>query len=185
VLELSVAKLPEGGPPSPSRGALAEILSLETADLSFGTLAPQAISCGLPFLIVPVRDIAALARSRMRTERWESTLKAYWAPDVLLFAPDPAGGPGHFRVRVYVPGFSVPEDPATGSANACLAGYLAMRAPEKDGTLRWSVDQGIEMGRPSRLELEADKTNNVVTAIRVGGSSVIVSSGTMQLPTDG
>jgi trans-2,3-dihydro-3-hydroxyanthranilate isomerase len=59
---------------------------------------------------------------------------------------------------------------------------LAQRAAEPTGTLRWSVDQGIEMGRPSRLEIEADKVDGAVTAIRVGGASVIISEGTMRLP---
>ncbi len=180
--QLSVAKLPEIGPQPPSRGVLAEILSLEAADVAFGTLGAQAISCGLPFLLVPVRDVDAVSRSRVRTDRWETTLKAYWARDLMVFAPDPLRGPAHFRARVYVPGYGVPEDPATGSANACLAGYLAQRAPERDGTLRWTVSQGVEMGRPSTLELEADKTDGAITAIRVGGSSVIVSEGTMHVP---
>jgi trans-2,3-dihydro-3-hydroxyanthranilate isomerase len=180
--QLSVAKLPEIGPQHPSRGVLAGILSLEPNDLLFGALGPQAISCGLPFLIVPVRDTDAVSRSRVRTERWEETLKAYWAPDIMVFGADPAGGSAHYRARVFCPGFNIVEDPATGSANACLGGYLALRAPERDGTLRWTVDQGIEMGRPSRLELEADKKDGAITAIRVGGSTVIVSEGTLRLP---
>src|SRR5690606_21287476 len=108
--------------------------------------------------------------SRLRMDRWEQTLQSSWARDVMVFAADPEGGAGHYRARVYVPGFSVPEDPATGSANACLAGYLALRAPERDAHFRWTVDQGVEMGRPSRLRLEADKAAGDVTAIRVGGS---------------
>jgi trans-2,3-dihydro-3-hydroxyanthranilate isomerase len=84
------------------------------------------------------------------------------------------------RARVFVPGLSVPEDPATGSANACLAAYLAARTP-RDGTLRWRVAQGVEMGRPSRLELEADKRAGAVAAVRVGGASVLVTEGTMRL----
>ena len=83
---------------------------------------------------------------------------------------------------MFVPGFNVPEDPATGSANACLAGYLAMRSPEADARFTWTVDQGVEIGRPSRLRIEADKVGGAVTAVRVGGSSVVVSEGTMRLP---
>jgi trans-2,3-dihydro-3-hydroxyanthranilate isomerase len=184
--QLSVAKLPEIGPPPPSRGVVAEILSLDVNDLVFGANGPQAVSCGLPFLIVPVRDVEAVSRARVRTERWEATLKAYWAPDIMVFAADPDGDPktadGHFRARVFVPSMGVPEDPATGSANACLSGYLALRAPERDGLLRWTVDQGVEMGRPSRLEIDAEKRDGAVTAIRVGGSTVMVSEGVMSIP---
>lgn len=179
--QLSVAKLPEIGPPPPSRGVLAEMLSLERGDVVFGTLTPQAISCGLPFLIVPVRDVDAVSRARVRIERWESTLRSYWAPDIMVFAPDAQGGQAHYRARVFVPGFSVPEDPATGSANACLAGFLAARSPERDATLAWTVDQGIEMGRPSHLQIEAVKAAGLITAIRVGGSSVIVTEGTIRI----
>jgi len=180
--QLSVAKLPEIGPLPPSRGALADILSLEANDLAFGSNGPQAISCGLPFLLVPMRDVAAVRRARVRMELWEATLKSYWAPEVLIFAADPDGGPSHFRARMFAPGLSVPEDPATGSAAACLGGYLAARAADKDGTLKWTVDQGVEMGRPSRLDVEADVAAGAVTAIRVGGSTVIVTEGEMRLP---
>jgi trans-2,3-dihydro-3-hydroxyanthranilate isomerase len=84
------------------------------------------------------------------------------------------------RARVFVPGSTVPEDPATGSANAALAAYLAARTP-RTGTLRWSVAQGVEMGRPSRLELEAERTDAGVGAVRVGGASVIMAEGTLRL----
>jgi trans-2,3-dihydro-3-hydroxyanthranilate isomerase len=82
---------------------------------------------------------------------------------------------------VFVPGSTVPEDPATGSANAALAGYLAARTP-REGTLRWEVAQGVEMGRPSRLSLEAHKQGGVIDAVRVGGATVIISEGTMVVP---
>ena len=71
---------------------------------------------------------------------------------------------------------NVIEDPATGSACACLAGYLAARTP-RDGTLRWVVEQGFEMGRPSIIHIEADKANGNITAVRVGGNTVLVSKG--------
>ena len=114
-------------------------------------------------------------------EAWETTLKASWASELFLFAKDPDGGATHHRARCFVPGLSVPEDPATGSANACLAGYLASRTPQADGTLRWTVDQGVEMGRPSRIEIEADKGAGAITAIRVGGAAVRMSEGTLRL----
>jgi trans-2,3-dihydro-3-hydroxyanthranilate isomerase len=82
---------------------------------------------------------------------------------------------------MYAPGINVAEDPATGSAAVCLGGYLAARDPRFDGTLGWIVEQGFEMGRPSILEVEADKQNGKVTATRVGGKTVLVCEGTMNL----
>ena len=181
--QFSVAKLPEFGAQAPSRGKLAEILALDAEDILGAPSAPLGVSCGLPFLIVPLRSVEAVSRARLRYEAWESTLKSSWASEIFVFARDPDGGAAHYRARCFVPGLSVPEDPATGSANACLAGYLASRAVEKDGTMRWTVDQGVEMGRPSRIEIEADKTAGAITAVRVGGTAVFVTEGTLRLPS--
>ena len=82
---------------------------------------------------------------------------------------------------MYAPEFGIAEDPATGSAAAALGGYLGARAPDADGTLRWVVEQGFEMGRPSLLHVEADKEAGRITAVRVGGNSVLVSEGTLQV----
>ncbi len=179
--QLSAAKLAEVGPAAPSRGMLAEILSIEAEDILASPMAPQNVTCGLPFLMIPLRSVDSVSRSRVRMEKWEATLKSAWAPDIFVFARDPEGGDAHFHARMYGPGVNVAEDPATGSANACLAGYLAARAPQKDGTLVWTVDQGVEMGRPSRLEIEADKSAGTVTAIRVGGNAVMISEGSFTL----
>ena len=179
--QFAVAKLAEFGPPAPSRGKLAEILTLDAEDILGAPMAPQGVTCGLPFLIVPLRSVEAVSRARVRMEPWEATLKGSWASELFVFAKDPDGGASHYHARCFVPGLGVPEDPATGSANACLAGYLASRAPQLDGTLRWSVDQGVEMGRPSRIEIEADKSAGAITAIRVGGAAVRMSEGTLRL----
>jgi trans-2,3-dihydro-3-hydroxyanthranilate isomerase len=176
--QLSVAKLPEVTEPPVSREELAAILSLEPGDLLEGDFSPQTVSCGLPFLLVPVRDRKALARSRLRIDPWERTLQGTPEEMVMLFAADPERPGSDMRARMYGPAVSIVEDPATGSACACLAGYLAARTP-RDGTLRWVVEQGFEMGRPSILEIEADKENGRITAVRVGGRTVMVSSGTI------
>jgi trans-2,3-dihydro-3-hydroxyanthranilate isomerase len=179
--QLSVAKLPEIGPPPPPRALLAEVLGLDASALLDGAMAPQAVSCGLPFLFVPVRDRRAVAKARVRIDRWEATLGGYWAPEMFVFARDAERPGSDIRARMFAPGLSVPEDPATGSACAALAGYLAARELARDGTLRWVVEQGFEMGRPSILEIEADKRDGAIVGIRVTGATVVVSDGTMDL----
>ena len=174
--QLSVAKLPEMSTPTVSRERLAKILSLEPDDILDGEFAPQTVSCGLPFLIVPVKDRKALARSRLRLEPWEESLQGTPSEMVMLFAADPERAGSDMRARMYGPAVSIVEDPATGSACACLAGYLAARTP-RDGTLRWVVEQGFEMGRPSIIETEADKADGKITAVRVGGRTVLISKG--------
>jgi trans-2,3-dihydro-3-hydroxyanthranilate isomerase len=181
--QLTAAKLPEVGPPAPGRSILADILSLEPADILGGMLAPQAVSCGLPYLIVPLRDRDAVRRARVRIDHWESSLKAYWAPDILVFSRDPECEGSDIRARVFVPSMSIPEDPATGSAATALGAYLAARESAPDAKFRWVVEQGFEIDRPSLLEIEVEKSGGEVVVVRVGGASALVSEGTIEVGT--
>ena len=178
---LTVAKLPEVGPPPPSRAALAAMLSLNENDLLDGDMSPQAVSCGTPFLFVPLRDRKAIARARARTDLWEATVGNYITNMVMVFAMDAERPDSDIRARMFAPMIGVPEDPATGSAAVALGGYLAARDPRFEGTLRWVVEQGFEMGRPSILEVEADKKDGKIVAGRVGGQTVMVCEGSMSL----
>jgi trans-2,3-dihydro-3-hydroxyanthranilate isomerase len=72
------------------------------------------------------------------------------------------------------------EDPATGAAASALAGYLC-ELEGRDGSFRWQIEQGFEMGRPSLIELEADISGGSITAVRVGGRSVVMSEGWIHL----
>lgn len=180
-VQLSVARLPEVLAPPPSRDELARVLGLEVDDLLGGDWSPQVVSCGLPFLFVPLHDRSAVARARVRMEAWEATLGGAAVGEIMVFAPGGEREGTDYRARMFAPGLSVPEDPATGSACAALGGYLAARDPRRDGTLRWTVEQGFEMGRPSMLHVEADVARGEVTAVRVGGDTVLVSEGTMAI----
>jgi trans-2,3-dihydro-3-hydroxyanthranilate isomerase len=179
--QLSAAKLPEVGPPPPSRETLADMLSLAAGDLLDGPTPPESVSCGTPFLFVPLRDRRTVGRARVRSDLWESALSGYVTDKVFVFSMDPEHAGHHVRARMFAPSIGVPEDPATGSACVALGGYLAARDPRTDGTLRWVVEQGFEMGRPSILEVEADKQAGRTTAARVGGQTVVVCEGEMQL----
>ena len=164
--QLSVAMLPEVGPPLPPRADLAAALSLFEDDLLQGVLFPQVVSCGLPFAFVPCATAAPWNRRacawiagkrawRARRARWSWCSR--WTPRNPATTSARACSPRHFG----------PQDPATGSACAALGGYTAMR-DRRDGTLRWVVEQGYEMGA-SLLEVEADRDGDTITAVRVGG----------------
>jgi trans-2,3-dihydro-3-hydroxyanthranilate isomerase len=179
--QLTASKLPEIGPPPPSRETLAAMLSLTTEDVLDGEFSSAGISCGTPFLFVPLRDRAAVGRSRITLDLWEAALSSYYTDKVMVYTLDGELAGSDVRARMYAPGIGVREDPATGSACVALGGYLADRDSTRDGTLRWIVEQGFEMGRPSILEVEADKKDGKVTAARVGGKTVLVCEGTMAL----
>ena len=181
--QLTAAKLPEQGPTPPEAAELAEMLSLAPDDvLSEGEDYPQGFSCGGPFLFIPLRSRDALRRARLRMDVWEEILLGGWAREVFVMCREPELPGSHIRARMFAAELGIGEDPATGSAVSALGGYLGIRAPETDGTLSWIVEQGFEMGRPSLLHLEVDKQGGEITAVRVGGSSVLVSEGTIALP---
>jgi trans-2,3-dihydro-3-hydroxyanthranilate isomerase len=181
--QLSAAMMPEVGPPAPSADKLAAMLSLSKGDVLDGDMLAQSVSCGTPFLFVPLRDRATVGRARINLDLWESTLRGYVTNKVFVFAMEAERPGSDVRARMFAPGIGVAEDPATGSAAVALGGYLAARDPRFDGTLRWTVEQGFEMGRPSILEVEADKKDGKITAARVGGRTVLVCDGMMEIPT--
>lgn len=177
----TTAVLPEFGPPPPPAADLARMLSLAESDLLLETRPPTAVSCGLPFLFVPLRDLGAARRAQLRLQDWDELLADYWAPHVHVFCHDAELTDCDLHARMFAPAAGVPEDPATGSAAAALAGLLAARSPEADGTLRWTIEQGLEIGRPSVIEIEVDKAGGEIVAVRVGGGAVMMSEGLMQI----
>jgi trans-2,3-dihydro-3-hydroxyanthranilate isomerase len=178
--QLSVAQLPTEQPPM-NRATVAAMLSVPESDiLTTDGHAATEVSCGLPFLIVPMVSREAVSRVQIDMPTFARTLRGTSCAMIMAFAPvhDVPGVDVH--ARVFCPDDGVPEDPATGSATAALGGYLAARTP-RTGTLRWVSQQGIEMGRPSRLEIEVDKPDGAITAVRVGGSAVLMSEGRLRV----
>lgn len=182
--QLTAAQAPEMGPRPPSRERLARLLGLEVGDVLAGDWSPAAVSCGVPFLFVPLAGRSAVARARLDHGIWAQELKSYWAAQVFVFAREGEMAGSDIRARMFAPGLGVPEDPATGSAVAALGGYLAGRPGQRDGLLRRTIEQGFEMGRPSLLYLEADVTSGRADAVRVGGRSVLVGDGEIDIPDD-
>jgi trans-2,3-dihydro-3-hydroxyanthranilate isomerase len=132
-------------------------------------LPPQVVATGLAQLIVPLRDDEAVASARPDYEAIAALLAQHGAVTLYLAACDASRGRAHARSFVSA---AVGEDPATGSAAGPLCAYLAART----GCTRVAIDQGIEMGRPSRLDaaMEGDRP-------RVGGDVVVVIDGTVRL----
>lgn len=178
---LTTAIPPEHRPVPWSTEQLASLVSLEEGDVGAGELEPEMVSCGLPFVVLPVSDVGAASRSRLDSAVWDDLTRGAWSRKIYVLAPGGEGPGVDFHVRMYAPGAGVPEDPATGSAAAALGAYLGAREA-REGTHAWRVEQGLEIGRPSLLEVEADVRDQAVHRVRVGGRCVRVSQGTMEVP---
>lgn len=178
----TTAVLPEHREAPEDVAVLAKMLSLDVGDLCPGDLRPERVSCGLPYYIIPVVDTDAVRRSVLDTGVWGPLLGRDWAHHVYVVSLDAEGEGVDAHVRMFAPGSGVSEDPATGSAAAALGGYLSKADGREEGSLSWTLEQGLEIGRPSLLYVEADRAGGRTTAVRVGGAAVAVSRGTMTIP---
>jgi trans-2,3-dihydro-3-hydroxyanthranilate isomerase len=181
--QLTTARLPEYGAPAPAAAEIALALGIPPAEIITQDDKPRVASCGVPFLLVPVTDMAALSRIRLDVPRCNALLQGCGASGLFLYAREAEHDEADLRARMFAPEMGIAEDPATGGAAVALAGALAMEDPVSDGRLAWVIEQGVEMGRPSLLYTEADKRNGKVSAVRVGGHAVRITEGTLALPT--
>lgn len=179
--QLGVAKLPERLESGHTLDGVAEALSLSREDFAKDDVGPVAYSCGVPFLFARLRDVAAVGRAELNYAAWKRALTQRGTNELFFFAEGGRLPGADVHGRMFAPGLGVPEDPATGSAVAALAGYLVALQRPADGTSKWTVEQGVEMGRPSLLYLEADVSNGAISGVRVGGQSVIVTEGQMEI----
>ena len=178
----TTAILPEHRPSPYSCDQLARMISLSPEDVCPEGFYPEMVSCGLAYHVIPVRTIEAMSKASLDMALWNQMLADTWAHHVYLVCMQAEGGAADIRVRMFAPGSGVPEDPATGSAAAALGGYLSKMDAGNDNSLSWTIEQGIEMGRPSLIYLETVRAGGSTSAVRVGGKAVRVSSGTMRIP---
>lgn len=152
----------------PTVGEIAAALSLDPAQIETATHAPVMATLGLPFTFTEMTSRAALAACQPDTPALRAGAATY--PAALDFAQFVYWrGPGAIHARMFAPLDNIPEDPATGSASATLAALLAQIVGADQS---FTVMQGEDMGRPSRIELATDGT-----AVTVSGAACPVMEG--------
>ncbi|MGQ9869856.1 PhzF family phenazine biosynthesis protein [Leptodesmis sp.] len=158
-----------------SAEAIAPVLSLDPDDID-PRFPIQEVSTGVPFIIVPLKTLAALQRIKVNSEELARVVEPLQAKEIFVFCPETRDRANQFSVRMFAPRLGIAEDPATGSANGCFAGYLMQHAYLGDGPVNVQVEQGYEMGRPSLLRLQAEKQAGAI-ALSVGGKVIPVARG--------
>ncbi|GAP99310.1 PhzF family phenazine biosynthesis protein [Leptolyngbya sp. NIES-2104] len=137
----------------------------------------EEVSTGLPFIIVPLKNLEALQQANVDRAALFKLVESTEAKAILIFCPETRSLDNQLSVRVFVePLGGPPEDPATGSANGCLAAYLVQYAYFGQSSIDIQVEQGYEIGRPSLLMLRAKKENEAFE-ISVGGNVILVAQG--------
>jgi trans-2,3-dihydro-3-hydroxyanthranilate isomerase len=174
---------PEPGPLVSDPAALERIaraIGLSAAAALDPTLPVQSVSTGNRTLIVPLSSVDALSEASADSRLLAGVEREHDALIVYLVAPSAAGG-ARIRARSFCTGAGVPEDPATGSAAGPLGIYLGLHHALPAGSPQFVVEQGIEMGRPSEIEVEVEGPPGAPAAVRVAGSAVRMMEGTIEL----
>jgi trans-2,3-dihydro-3-hydroxyanthranilate isomerase len=157
------------------RELMAGILGLQASEID-ERFSIQQVSTGLPFFIVPLKTIASLKKAQVDKARYYDLIKETPAKAILVFSPETHEPHNHLSVRVFVDYYGMPEDPATGSGNGCLAGYLVHHRYFGNDSIDIRSEQGYEIGRPSLLHLKADRVADQINVF-VGGNSMVVARG--------
>lgn len=136
----------------------------------------QEVSTGFPFFIVPLKTRKALERSQLQKEPFLKYVEGTEAKAPIIFCPEPRSPNNQLACRMYGTYFNIEEDPATGSANGCLAAYLARYRYLGGPSIDVKIEQGYEMGRPSLLYLRSTDYGEHVD-VNVGGKCVMIARG--------
>lgn len=175
--------LPTFGGTIRDSNALAEAVGLEPTGLA-ASLPSEVVSCGVPFLFVPVATRAAIDALRIDWRALARCCRDSGLDElpVFFFTTERCAGEETVYSRMLAPGFGIAEDPATGSASGPLGCYLLRHGlvTQDEATALLSL-QGVAMGRPSRIHISIDSSNGVITRVRVGGQSVLVGEGVVRL----
>jgi trans-2,3-dihydro-3-hydroxyanthranilate isomerase len=158
-----------------NRSDIAQVLTVDKDDID-DRFPIQEVSTGLPFIIVPLKKLKALKWSKINKDVFFKLIENTQAKMVLLFCPETYNRDNNLNVRVFCDYYGIPEDPATGSGNGCLAAYLVKHRYFGKDQINIRVEQGYEIDRPSLLYLRAEEKNGKIEVL-VGGKVIMVAKG--------
>lgn len=154
---------------------ISQILNLDKKDID-DRFPIQEVSTGLPFIIVPLKTLDSLKQAKVNKDKYFKMIEKTQAKAILIFCPETYSQKNDLSVRVFTDYYGVPEDPATGSANGCLSGYLVKYNYFGKKKINIRVEQGYEIGRPSLLFLKAEDKKGKID-ISVGGKVIMIAKG--------
>lgn len=180
--EFDLPKLPEQAPLAVDKAVIASALGLGAHRIGFENHVPGLWSAGVPYVTVPVADLAAMAEIAFDAQAWASLAPrrdGVRPANAYLYCRQTELHDSAFHARMLVGGSPSFEDPATGSALAAFSGAVVAHDRPVDGQTRLWIEQGFEMGRPSRLRLELEVSAGRLSGARIGGHAVRVAEGTL------
>lgn len=168
---------------TPTEAELADILSLDVKTIDNQLFRTRLVSCGTPFLVVPIKYYDAVRRARFDYSAWsQSAAPQTAAQEILLFSRNPDQQDVEFHLRLVGPRIGHEEDPPVGGSLLAFAAYLCSHEHILKGTYTFTIDRGTEETRRSVLNLEMDNKGQNKLTLRVGGEAVLVAEGKIKLP---
>ncbi len=155
--------------------SLSRVLNIDKTEID-DRFPIQEVSTGTPFIMVPLRTIDGIKQAKIDKPGYFELIKNIEAKGILIFCPQTYHRENDLNVRVFVDYYGIPEDPATGSGNGCLAGYLVKCRYFGKDQIDIKVEQGYEIGRPSLLFLRAENHGGKID-VHVGGKVMLVAKG--------
>ncbi len=167
---------------APSDEELAQFLGIKQAELDHKKYAPRLVSCGFPYLIVPVWQYDSVRKAKFNYAAWSQSIAPQTAAqEILLFAPHTPHQDSDFHARLLGPRIGLHDDPPVGSAVPALCAYLCSFEHTQKGTHVFTLDRGEEKSRRSVIYIEMDNKREELLTIRVGGQAVISAEGMMHI----
>jgi trans-2,3-dihydro-3-hydroxyanthranilate isomerase len=167
-----------------SRERLAAALGLVPDDFA-DDLPIESGSAGVPFLYIPIRSLEAIGRVRMGTDLEDALNEVEKHAGAFTFTLERPASGVDAHARMLAPALGIAEDPATGAAAGPFGAYLVRHGKamtDEQGEARVHLEQGVEMGRPSRISVAVTAVGETVRGVRVGGEAVLVAEGELLLP---
>ncbi|AZO62365.1 MAG: PhzF family phenazine biosynthesis isomerase [Mesorhizobium sp.] len=178
--EFDLAKLPERLELAAEPEMIGAALGLGPHELGFENHRVSFWSAGVPYVTIPVAGLEAAAKVRLDNQAWSELAprKSEWTfASPYVYCRETVHHDSAFHVRMIVPGNHSYEDPATGSAAAAFAGAIMHFDGPTDGISQLWIEQGLEMGRPSRIRLELNVDGGKLASARIGGHAIKVAEG--------
>ncbi len=166
-----------------NQSAIADAFSLSPSQIGFEDHVPSFWSAGVPFVTIPVHDLAAASAVEFDPALWEklAPLANGRLAAAYIYCRGGVNHMARFHTRMFAPAMGITEDPATGSALAAFSGTIHHFDALLDGHHAFLVEQGVEMGRPSLLHLHLDVTGGEIAAARIGGQAIRIAAGELYL----
>lgn len=168
---------------APTDEELASFLGIKQSELDHKKYSPRLVSCGFPYLIVPVWNYETVRQAKFNSAAWSQSIAPQTAAqEILLFAPKTPFADSDFNARLLGPHIGLYDDPPIGSAMPAFASYLCSFEHTRKGTHVFAVDRGDANSRRSVINLEMDNKGHEQLPLRVGGEAILFAQGAIELP---